>query len=105
MRGEVPEGPSCDIPSVTIFANGPKEPSATARRKRPIGRLYSSGYILLKTLAYVRDIDGLTLYFDFQCFTSPPLVGDENQFWPKITKPSPAEITKPQPGNGFEEEC
>ena len=35
-------------------------------------------YILHKTLAYVRDIDGLTLYFDFQCFTSPSLVRDEN---------------------------
>ena len=61
--------------------------------------------ILLKTLAYVRDIDALTLYFDFQCFTSPCLVGDENQFWAKITKPPLAEITKPQPGYGFYEEC
>ena len=61
--------------------------------------------ILHKTLAYVRDIDGLTLYFDFQCFTFPPLVGDENQFWAKITEPPSAEITKPQPGYGFYEEC
>ena len=60
--------------------------------------------ILLKTLAYVSDIDGLTLYFDFQCFTSPLLIGDENQFRAKITKPLPAEITKPQPGYGFYEE-
>ena len=59
--------------------------------------------ILLKTLAYVRDIDGFTLYFDFQCFTS--LIGDENQFWSKITKPPPKKITKPQPGYGFYEEC
>ena len=65
---------------------------------------YTASGILLKTLAYVRDIDGLTLYFDFQCFTSPLLIGDENQFWAKITKPSPAEITKPQPGYGFYEE-
>ena len=61
--------------------------------------------ILLKTLAYVRDIDGLTSYFDFQCFTSPLLIGDENQFWARITKPPPAEITKRQPGYGFPEEC
>ena len=53
----------------------------------------------------MRDIDGLTLYFDFQSFTSPLLIGDENQFWAKITKPPPAEITKPQPGSGFYEEC
>ena len=33
----------------------------------------------------------------------PPLVGDENQFWAKITKPPPAEITKPQPSYGFYE--
>ena len=46
--------------------------------------------ILLKTLAYVRDIDGPTLYFDFQCFNSSLLIGDENQFWAKITKPPPA---------------
>ena len=32
----------------------------------------------------MRDIDGLTLYFDFQCFTSHLLIGDENQFWAKI---------------------
>ena len=37
--------------------------------------------ILLKTLAYVKDIDGLTKYFEFQCFTSQLLIGDENQFW------------------------
>ena len=43
--------------------------------------------ILLKPLAYVRDIDGLTLYFDFQCFTSPLLIENENQFWAKINKP------------------
>ena len=36
---------------------------------------------LLKTLAYVRDIDGLTKYFELQCFTSQLLIGDENQFW------------------------
>ena len=30
--------------------------------------------ILHKTLAYVRDIDVLTLYFDFCCFTSPLLM-------------------------------
>ena len=61
--------------------------------------------ILLKTLAYVRDIDGLTFYFDIQCFTSPLQIGDENQFWAKITKPPPAEVFKPQPGYGFYEEC
>ena len=38
------------------------------------------GGILLKILAYVRDIDGLTLFFEFQCFTSQLLIGDENQF-------------------------
>ena len=65
----------------------------------------STHSILLKTLAYVKDIDGLTLYFDFQCFTSPLLIGDDNQFWARITKPPPAEITKPQPGYGFYEEC
>ena len=53
----------------------------------------------------MRNIDGLTLYFYFQCFTSPLLIEDENQFWAKITKPTPAEITKPQPGYGFYEEC
>ena len=37
--------------------------------------------ILLKTLAYVRDFDGLTLYFEFQCFTCQLLIGDDNQFW------------------------
>ena len=61
--------------------------------------------ILIKTLAHVRDIDGLTLYFEFQCFTSPLLIGDQNQFWTKIAKPPPAETTKPQPGYGFYEEC
>ena len=61
--------------------------------------------ILLKTLAYVRDIDGLTLYFDFPCFTSLLLIRDENQFWAIITKPLPAETTKPQSGYGFYEEC
>ena len=44
---------------------------------------YKYPNILLKTLAYVRDIDGLILYFDFQCFTSPLLIGDKNQFWAK----------------------
>ena len=62
-------------------------------------------FILLKTLAYVRDIDSLTLYFDFQCFNTPLLIGDENQFWAKITKLLSAEITKPQPGSRFYEEC
>ena len=55
--------------------------------------------ILLKTLAYVKDFDALTLYFEFQCFTSQLLIGDDNHFWgAKITKPPPAKITKPQPG-------
>ena len=40
---------------------------------------YDKQNILLKSLACVRDIDGLTLYFDFQCFTSPLLIRDENQ--------------------------
>ena len=65
----------------------------------------TDGAILLKILAYVRDIDGLTLHFYFQCFTSPLLIGDENQFWAQITKPPPAQITKSQPGYGFSEEC
>ena len=73
---------------------------ATCHQKRP-----TNTHIILRTLAYERDFDGLTLYFDFQCFTSPLLIGDENQFWAKITKPPPAEITKPQPGYGFYEEC
>ena len=39
---QIPEGPSCDTPFVTLCTNGPKGTSARARRKCPIGGLSSS---------------------------------------------------------------
>ena len=68
----------------------PQGTGSTACQSNYLLRTYHTTLtILLKTLAYVRDIDGFTLYFDFQCFNFPLLIGDENQFWVKITKPQP----------------
>ena len=61
---------------------------------------------LFKPYQHVRESNCLTNFLDQGCFATQNLVGDNNQFLAKITKPPPAEITKPNhvlasTGTGF----
>ena len=53
--------------------------------------------ILHSTLLVCVSIRLSQIVFWIPMFYHTLLIGDENQFWAKITKPPPAEITKPLP--------